>query len=125
MSNDGQALLVGFAGRSKIRVARNNGLDFDEVHALGLQRIDGGDGTGGSGHGDGAWEAQFAVWEIGVEHGARNDHARPDDFSAGDLFSPLEQNGNISTHVAYTGNAVGDEERQDDLASAREPIAEG
>ena len=40
------------------------------------------------------------------------------------MFAPVEKNGKVAAHVAHAGDAVGDEERKDDVAAAGEPIAE-
>ena len=60
----------------------------------------------------------------GVEHRAADDHARAGNFFGGDLLAPVEKNGKIAAHVAHAGDAVGDEERKDDVAAAGKPIAE-
>ena len=89
-----------------------------------FELIDGGARAVGRGDGDRAWETQFAAGKNGVEHRAADDHARAGNFSGGDLFAPVEQDGEIAAHVAHAGDAVGDEERKDDVAAAGEPIAE-
>ena len=90
----------------------------------GFELIDGGYSAGGRGDGDGTGEAQFAAGKNSVEHRAGNDHARAGNFSGGDLFAPVEQNGKVAAHIAHAGDAIGDEERKDDVAAAGKPIAE-
>ena len=124
VADNRQALFVGFRGSGKIGIVRNDRLDFDEVHALLFERVHGGDRVGRSSDGDGTGEAQFAVRQISIQHGAGDDHARADDLAARDLFAPRHENRNVSAHIAHAGDTVGDEKRQDDVASAGKPIAE-
>src|SRR5882757_4669712 len=49
---------------------------------------------------------------------------RTDDFSASDLATPGEEHRNVSAHIAHASDAVGDKERQDNLAAAGKPVAE-
>ena len=119
----GKPCLWASAAAATIGIERNLGLDFDEVHALLLERVDSRDRLGRSSDGDGTGEAQLAVRQIPVQHGAGDNHARPDDLAARDLFAPREKNRNISAHIAHAGDPVGDVKRQDDVASTGKPIA--
>jgi len=116
---------VRLGSSGEVRVVGNDALDFDEVDALRFQRVHGGDGAFRSGDGDGTGKAQLAVRQKRVQHWPGNNHARADDFAFSDFLAPGEENRDVSAHVAHAGNAVGDEEGQDDVASAGEPVAEG
>src|SRR6185295_13834943 len=117
--------LVRLGGGGQIGIVGNHRLHLDEVDSLRLQRVDRGCGAGGGGDGNRTRETQLAVLERSVEHRAGDHHARANDVSSGNLFAPSEQHRHVAAHVAHTSDAVGDEQRQDDVAPARKPVAEG
>src|SRR6185437_6503828 len=124
MADYRQVLLVRFRRCSQISVVRDDRLDLDEIHALSFQGVHSSNGGRRGGDRDRTRKPQFTVRQISVKHGAGNDHAWPDNVAARNLFSPFLKNGNVPTHVTYTGYTVGDEKGQNDFASARKPIAE-
>src|SRR5438445_5827943 len=52
-------------------------------------------------------------------------HAWADGLAVRDLFAPLQENRNVSAHIAHADDTVGDEKRQDDVAPTGKPIAKG
>ncbi|HVH89260.1 MAG TPA: hypothetical protein VM912_21270 [Terriglobales bacterium] len=112
MTDNGQALFMGFRCSGEVSIVCNNGLDFDEVHALCFEPVHGSNRTGRSSNGDGTREAQFPVRQIPVQHGAGDDHAWTDGLAVRDLFAPLREYRNLSAHITHAGYTVGDEKRQ-------------
>ena len=125
MAHDRQALLVSFCGSGQVGIMRDDRLYLDEVNALFLELIYGGDGAGRSSDRDGTREAQFAIGQVPIEHGTGDHHRWTDDLAMHDLAAPFREHREVPAHVTHAGDAIGDKERQNDVTSAGKPVAEG
>jgi hypothetical protein len=104
----------------EVGLARDVGLDLDEVDAAALEHDDGAAAVLGRRDRDGGGELGLRP----VEHGARDDHARTELRAARDVAPRGEDRLEVAAHVAHAGDPVGDEERQRDFAAAGDPVAE-
>lgn len=116
----GDVLFFGFFGDGEDGVARDEGLQLDEVRAALLEVVDGFAGVFGRGDGDGAGETGLGA----VEHGAGGDNARAGEFAVFNLVAPFLDDGEFAAHVANASDAVGDEQRERNPLRSGKPVAE-
>jgi len=120
MAFEWDVALLRFVGDGEVGLARNAGLHLDEVGSALLQHGDGGASIRGGRDGDGC----FVVGLGAVEHGAGDDHARAGDAMGGDLVASVQDGVEVAAHIAYAGDAVGEEEREDEVGAVGGGAAE-
>jgi hypothetical protein len=100
-----------FVGDGEIGFPGNSGLDLDEVGAAALKHIDSLAAVVGSRDGNGC----LVMGGRAIEHRAGDEHAGAEKSVCGDLVAGVENRIKCAAHVADTGDAVGEEEWQNDI----------
>src|SRR5271170_4199190 len=109
-----------FVRGGEVSIARNQRLNFDEVRAVGFQLIHDSASVRGVFHGRGTWKGGNGT----IEHGACDEHARPEKITGCDARAPFFQRLQIASHIAHASDSVRDKEQGDYLFVFREPSAE-
>ncbi len=120
MADEDDILLLALFGDGEIGVARNIGLDLDEIHAPAFQHVHGAAAVIGSGDRDGGRELSFGA----VEHRASDDHTRAEHRAGCGIAAGGEDQVQVAAHVAHAGDSVGNEQRQGHFFAARNPVSE-
>jgi hypothetical protein len=107
------ANFLGFVGDGEVRFTGNAGLDLDEVHPTAVQHIDRLSSIFRSGDGNGCPVMRCRA----IQHGAGDDHAGAEQTVCGDLAAGVKHRIECAAHVADTGDAVSQQQRQHNIRS--------
>jgi len=115
VAEEADVFLFGFVSDGEVGSAIEDRLDFDEVNAFGDELIDGFAGFVGGFDDDRRLEAG----RVAIEIGASEKDLRAEKLAVGNFFAELLEEIDGAVHVAHGGDAVGDEQRDDEVAAPR------
>ena len=120
VTDEVDVLAAGLACDGEVSLARDAGLDFDEVGSAVMEHVDGGAAALRRGDGDGGVIGGVRS----VEHGSGDDHARAEEPVRLDIVAGFEDRVESAAHVADAGDAEGGEERKCEVAAVARGFAE-
>jgi len=120
MADEHDAPLVRFVGDREVRIARDIGLDLDEVDTAPDEHVHRAASVVGRRHRDRRRELGLRA----VEHWAGDHHPRPEHPLLGDRGAGPQDRFEVAPHVAHAGDAVGDEQWNRHRLASRDPVSE-